>query len=115
MVRGGAVYLMANATNTVLYIGVTADLKKRVFEHKNNFYPQSFTSKYKVYKLVYYEVFHRIEDAIAREKQIKAGSRVKKEKLINSINPQWNDLYNSIDYFVRFSLVMTHLFSSLRG
>jgi len=75
MKRGGAVYIMANEFNYVLYTGVTSDLKKRVYEHKNKIHSESFTSIYQTFKLVYYEGFHRIEDAIAREKQIKGGSR----------------------------------------
>jgi putative endonuclease len=70
MKRGGVVYIMANKINTTLYTDVTSDLKKRIYEHKNNIHPNSFTSKYKTHKLVYYEGFHRIEDAIVREKQI---------------------------------------------
>ena len=87
---------MTNNGNTTLYTGVTSDLIRRVFEHKNNLYPNSFTSKYKLYKLVYFEPFHLIEDAIAREKQIKAGSRKRKELLIESINPEWNDLFDDL-------------------
>jgi putative endonuclease len=96
MKRGGAVYIMTNKIHSVLYTGVTSDLKKRVYEHKNDFHPDSFTAIYKTYKLVYYEGFHRIEDAIAREKQIKAGSRNTKNKLITSFNPEWRDLYDDI-------------------
>jgi len=96
MKRGGAVYIMTNKTHSTLYTGVSSDLKRRVYEHKNNIYPDSFTSKYKAHKLVYYEGFHRIEDAIAREKQIKAGSRNDKLYLINSFNPTWKDLYDDI-------------------
>ena len=87
---------MTNKNNTTLYTGVTSDLKKRVYQHKTHFFPESFTSSYNLHKLVYYEVFHFIEDAIAREKQIKGGSRKKKEALINSINPEWNDLYEEV-------------------
>ena len=96
MKRGGALYIMTNMAHTSLYTGVTSDLKKRVWEHKNFIFPESFTSKYKVTNLVYYEGFHRIEDAIKREKQIKGGSRKQKEQLINSKNPEWNDLYNEV-------------------
>jgi len=87
---------MTNKNNTTLYTGVTSDLKSRVSQHKNNLFPKSFTASYNLHKLVYYEGFHRIEEAITREKQIKAGSRKKKEILINSINPNWNDLYDEI-------------------
>jgi putative endonuclease len=96
MKRGGAIYIMTNSTHTTLYVGVTSDLKKRVWEHKNFIFSESFTSKYKLTYLVYYEGFHRIEEAIAREKQIKGGSRKRKENLIKSINPNWNDLYNDV-------------------
>lgn len=96
MKRGGAVYIMTNKLRSTFYTGVTADLKRRVYEHKNNAYPDSFTSKYKTYLLVYYEGFHRIEDAIAREKQIKGGSRKAKMELINSLNPTWKDLYDEV-------------------
>lgn len=96
MLKGGAVYIMTNRTNTTLYVGVTSDLKRRVTEHKTNFYPGSFTSRYKLHKLVYFEGFPLIGEAIGREKQLKAGSRKKKEALINSINPEWNDLYEEI-------------------
>lgn len=87
---------MTNITHSTLYVGVTSDLKKRVWEHKNFIFPESFTSKYKLTKLVCYEGFHRIEEAIGREKQIKGGSRKQKEELINSINPDWNDLYYEV-------------------
>lgn len=91
MVKGGAIYIMTNYANTTLYVGVTSDLLNR--SHK---YPRSFTSRYKLTKLVYYETFHSIEEAIDREKQIKGGSRLKKQKLINSRNPEWKDLYEIV-------------------
>jgi len=96
MVRGGAVYIMTNKNNTTLYIGVTSDLRRRVYSHKNVLFPDSFTAKYKLFKLVYYEAFVFIDEAIAREKQLKAGSRAKKEKLINLMNPSWKDFYPEI-------------------
>ena len=83
---------MTNKNNTVLYTGVTNNLQKRVYEHKNNI-GGKFTSKYNVVNLVYYEVFEDPEHAIIREKKIKAGSRQKKIDLINSINENWDDLY----------------------
>lgn len=89
------VYILANKHNTVLYTGVTRDLKRRIYEHKQKFV-KSFTSKYNVDKLVYYEVFDDIYNAITREKQIKAGSRQKKIELINSMNESWKDLYDEI-------------------
>ncbi len=91
MPKAGYVYIMTNRHNTVLYTGVTSDLKKRVYQHKNNLVP-GFTKKYNCHKLVYYECHDEIIGAITREKQIKAGSRKKKEILINEINPEWNDL-----------------------
>ncbi len=87
---------MTNENNTTLYTGVTSDLKVRVYQHKNNVFEKSFTAKYNLHNLVYYETFHNIEEAIAREKQIKGGSRKKKEALINSFNQEWNDLYEDI-------------------
>ncbi len=96
MLRGGAIYILTNKTNTTLYVGVTSDLKRRILEHKTNFNPGSFTARYKLHKLVYYEGFPLIGEAIAREKKIKAGSRKKKEELINKINPEWKDLYDVV-------------------
>ena len=86
------VYIMTNQTNTVLYVGVTNDLARRVYEHKNKIDSRSFTAKYNINKLVYYENTSSVESAILREKQLKAGSRKKKLDLINSFNPQWLDL-----------------------
>ena len=83
---------MTNKTNTVLYTGITSNLKKRIYEHKENLV-EGFTKKYNIHKLVYYEVFNDVEESILREKQIKADSRNKKIKLINSTNPDWKDLY----------------------
>ena len=89
------VYIMANDTNTVTYTGVTNDLKRRVFEHKNKMV-EGFTKKYNITKLVYYEVGENIEGAILREKQIKAGLRQDKVRLVNSVNKTWRDLYNEL-------------------
>ena len=86
---------MTNKNNTVLYTGITNDLKRRVYEHKEKLV-DGFTKKYNVTKLVYYEVFEDPENAILREKQIKAGSRQKKLDLINSINRELMDLYKKI-------------------
>lgn len=97
MKRGGCVYIMTNKNNTTLYTGVTSDLQRRVWQHKNKTNPTSFTSKYKLFKLVYFEFYSRIEEAIKFEKKIKAGSRAGKEKLINSLNPNWNDLYAEVE------------------
>lgn len=92
----GYIYIMTNFTNTALYAGVTSNLTARIWEHKTKINKKSFTSKYKVTKLIYYEDCGSIENAILREKQIKGGSRQKKEELINSINPDWEDLYDKI-------------------
>ena len=86
---------MTNNWNTTLYTGVTNDLKRRVYEHKEKL-ADGFTGKYNVTKLVYYEVFEDPESAIAREKQIKSGSRKKKVALINGMNKDWRDLYEEI-------------------
>ena len=91
------VYIATNKLNTVLYTGVTNNLARRIYEHKHRLL-SGFTSKYNVNKLVYYEVFENINDAIFREKQIKAGSRSKKIQLIRKINPGFNDLYYRIEF-----------------
>jgi putative endonuclease len=97
MERGGYIYILTNKNHTVLYTGVTSNLGNRIHEHRTGFYKDSFTSRYNVTKLVYYEEFMSIEDAIFREKQIKAGSRQKKLDLINGFNPEWKDLSGSIE------------------
>ncbi|MFO7461183.1 MAG: GIY-YIG nuclease family protein [Desulfatiglandales bacterium] len=89
------VYIMTNKNNTVLYTGVTSDLRKRVYEHKAKL-AEGFTKRYNVVKLVYYEVFGDPENAILREKQIKAGSRKKKIKCIEEMNKGWVDLFEKI-------------------
>ncbi|MCK4751940.1 MAG: GIY-YIG nuclease family protein [Planctomycetes bacterium] len=86
---------MANKRNTVLYTGMTNDIKRRIYEHKEKLV-EGFTKKYNVVKLVYYEVFGDCTSAIRREKQIKAGSRKNKEELINNINKGWHDLYEQL-------------------
>jgi putative endonuclease len=86
------VYIMTNQRNTVLYTGVTGDLRARVYQHREKLMP-GFTKRYNVSKLVYYEAGYDPSGAIAREKQIKAGSRQKKIDLINRLNPEWRDLY----------------------
>ena len=90
------VYIMANTHNTVLYTGVTNDLIRRVYEHKNHLDKSSFTAQYNVEKLVYYEVTENPETAIKREKQIKSWNRNRKNKLIEGKNINWIDLYTSI-------------------
>lgn len=99
MVRGGCIYIMTNERHTVLYVGVTADLFSRITEHKERIHVKSFTYRYNVTKLVYYESFYSIEEAIAREKQIKAGSRKAKERMINCLNPEWKDLFEEIKFW----------------
>jgi len=89
------VYIMTAAKLSTLYTGVTNDLKKRVWQHKGKFV-QSFTKRYHIDMLVYYEVSNSIEGVITREKQIKAGSRQKKLDLINNMNPEWRDLYEEL-------------------
>jgi putative endonuclease len=85
---------MTNLTNTVLYTGMTNDLVRRVYEHKEK-QIKGFTSRYNIIKLVYFEIYGTAYDAISREKQIKAGSRQKKLDLINKLNPDWIELYNN--------------------
>ena len=93
--KQGFVYILFNKRNGTLYTGVTSDLVKRIYEHKNKFV-SGFSQKYGVDKLGYYEIFDDITQAIEREKQIKAGSRKKKIELIESINSTWEDLYSKI-------------------
>jgi putative endonuclease len=89
--KKGYIYIMASKRNGTLYIGVTSNLLKRVYEHKNNII-KSFTSQYAVHNLVYFEETNEIRTAIEREKQIKGWLRKKKIELIESINPEWKDL-----------------------
>lgn len=93
--KKGYVYLMTNRNDTVIYTGVTSDLKKRVYEHREKI-TRGFTSRYQVGKLVYFEMFESVIDAITREKQIKGGSRKKKEDLIKAQNPDFRDLYDEL-------------------
>jgi putative endonuclease len=95
------VYIMTNQENTVLYTGVTNDLLRRVTEHRSG-KGGRFSKKYKIYSLVYFEAGDDISIAISREKQIKAGSRQKKVDLINTINPNWEDMFEK--YFGESSL-----------
>ncbi len=89
------VYILSSNNNNVLYVGVTSNLIKRIYEHKNKVI-EGFTKKYNVNKLVYYEVYADPVNAIKREKQLKAGSRKKKVDLIKNLNPNWDDLYLEI-------------------
>ena len=95
MTKQSFIYIMANYTNTTVYVGVTNNLIRRVYEHKNGLV-EGFTKRYHLTKLVYYEIFDDITTAITREKQLKAGSRQKKNDLINGFNKEWIDLYDSV-------------------
>jgi putative endonuclease len=95
MSKQPAVYILTNQHHTVLYTGVTSDLKARIYQHREELLP-GFTSRYNVSKLVFYERGEDISGAISREKQIKAGSRRKKIELIDAFNPEWRDLYDEI-------------------
>jgi len=90
-------YIVTNKNHSVLYTGVTSALRNRAWKHKTKFYPNSFSARYNADELVYYEAYFDIGEAIAREKQIKAGSRQKKLDLINTFNPLWKDLYEDLD------------------
>ena len=96
MVHGGCVYILTNAHHTTLYIGVTSDLLSRLWEHQSNVYPNSFTSRYNLNKLVYYELHPSIQEAIDREKYMKGKVRKWKNELITSFNPNWKDLGDEI-------------------
>lgn len=89
------IYIITNETNSVLYIGVTTDLPKRIYEHRNKLV-DGFSAKYHLYKLIYFEVFDNIESALNREKQLKRWHREWKNNLISTNNPKWNDLYDEI-------------------
>ncbi len=93
--KNAYVYIMTNKRNTVLYIGVTNNLIKRVYEHKKGFV-DGFTKRYRCHKLIYYEIFDSIEEAIRKEKYLKGKKRDYKINLINKMNPEWNDLFNMI-------------------
>ncbi len=95
LMKNPAVYIMANKIHGVLYTGVTSNLTRRVYEHKQS-QQKGFTKKYNCKLLVYYELIENMEIAIAREKQIKGGSRKNKIKLIEAHNPAWLDLYQDI-------------------
>ena len=90
---GGFVYILSNQTDTTVYTGVTNDLGRRVDEHRRHVDPKSFTAKYDVTKLVYFEFHDDIRSAIGREKQIKGWNRRRKNELVNSMNPEWEDLF----------------------
>ncbi|MFZ2904613.1 MAG: GIY-YIG nuclease family protein [Cyclobacteriaceae bacterium] len=92
MKKGGSVYILTNTHHSVFYVGVTSDLPSRLIEHRERVYPNSFTSRYNLFKLVYFENFFSIEEAIDREKYIKGKVRKYKISLISSMNPAWKDL-----------------------
>ena len=87
------VYILASTTNYTVYVGVTRDLIRRVYEHRNHLDPNSFTSQYNVHKLVYFEQTSDVRAALEREKQLKGWRRSKKNALIEKMNPEWKDLY----------------------
>ena len=95
MSKPGYVYLLASQRNGSLYVGVTSDLVKRVWEHKQDLV-EGFTKRYQVHRLVYYEVFEDIRDAIVRERRIKKWKRGWKVQLVEEENPAWNDLYDGL-------------------
>ena len=84
-------YILTNISNKVMYVGVTNDLKRRIYEHKNDLV-DGFTKRYRIHKLVYYEAYKGVKDAIAREKALKGLLRIKKNELVETINPMWEDL-----------------------
>ncbi len=89
------IYILTNKSNKVVYIGVTNNLRRRVFEHKEKLIP-GFTKRYNIDKLIYYEYYQKIEEAILREKRLKKWKRSWKDDLINEMNPEWRDLYEDI-------------------
>ena len=90
------VYILSDHLNRTIYVGVTRDLMRRVYEHKNHLDPNSFTAKYNIHKLVYFESTPDVRVALEREKQIKSWKRKRKNDLVNSMNPSWKELYDSI-------------------
>jgi putative endonuclease len=98
--KPGYIYIVTNQYNTTLYIGVTSDIHQRIKEHKEKIYPNSFSARYNLNKLVYFETFQMIEDAISREKQLKGGSKAQKVQLITTLNPAWKDLYFEIENYL---------------
>ena len=94
---GGFLYITTNKNHTTLYVGVTSDLRGRIIKHRLKKYQRSFSSRYNVTKHVYFEIFPTIAEAIAREKQLKAGSRKQKINLITRMNPEWRDLHEMLN------------------
>jgi len=95
MKREPAVYVLTNKPDGTLYTGVTSNLSKRIWQHKNKVM-KGFSARYNLTRLIYFELFEDMQEAISREKQIKAGSRKAKIKLIESSNPEWKDLYAEV-------------------
>jgi len=102
MEKGGYVYIMTNKNKTTLYIGVTNDLCRRVYQHKNHLIKNSFTARYNLEYCIYYEYWDYFDLAISREKELKKWNRIKKEQIINKVNPGWKELVNDCG-FVRDS------------
>ena len=94
--KGGFTYIMTNKSNSVLHVGVTSNLKQRIIEHKEKIDNSSFTARYNINKLIYFEEFSQISAAIEREKKLKNYSRANKIKLIEKMNPEWSDLFELI-------------------
>ena len=94
--KPGFIYIITNKNNTTLYVGVTSNLPQRIRQHQDKSLKNSFSARYNLNKLVYYEQFQMIGDAIGREKQLKAGSRANKIALFMAFNPSWKDLYTGI-------------------
>lgn len=92
MYKPGYVYILTNASKTMLYVGVTSNLSQRIWQHKHKIYSNSFTTKFNIHVLIYYEVYTCIEDAIKREKEIKGWKRSKKDALIRTKKPKWEAL-----------------------
>ena len=90
------VYILSSNTNVTIYTGITNDLIRRVYEHRNEADPKSFTAKYKAHKLVYFEQTTDVRAALEREKQIKSWKRARKNALVETMNPHWRDLYPDI-------------------
>jgi len=98
MTNGGAVYILTNNYNNVLYTGVTSNLPVRMYQHKMKIYQIAFTSRYNVNKLVYYKTFDSFIEAVAEEKRIKADTEKKKIVLVETTNPDWNDLSEQMSF-----------------
>jgi putative endonuclease len=97
MEKGGFTYIITNKNQTTFYVGVTSNLKRRLFEHKNKINPNSFSARYNLSKLIYFEYWPSIDEAIMREKKLKNYSRKRKIEIIQRKNPNWEDLENQLD------------------